>query len=183
MNASVMRIRLGTLRILDIYEPGRKVIAVGQNHFFPHPDFEFEGIKNDIGLLRLPKRIPFTPSIRKINLSTRCDLNENSDVMTIGNGLVDVKSQKLSKILQWAPFKTISREECNKEFNFLDNRKTVICINSPKGVGSSVCDGDSGSALIKLDDGTLIGVASFVSDRGCDKGDIKQNNYNEIKNR
>lgn len=183
MNASVMRIHLGTLRILEIYEPGRMVIAVGQKHFFPHPDFEFEGIKNDIGLLRLPKRIPFTPSIRKVNLPTTCDLNEHSFVVTIGNGLVDVKSKELSKILQWAPFKIISREKCNEKFKFLDNRKTVICINSPKDVGSSVCNGDSGGPLIKFFDGTLIGVASFVSNKGCDKGDVKQNNYNEIKNR
>ncbi|XP_055327026.1 collagenase-like [Sitodiplosis mosellana] len=172
IDVSVMRIHLGLLKTMQFDEPGRIVLTAEKGQYFSHPDFQMNGVINDIGLVRLPKRINFTPSIQKIKLPTTCDSNsnENIDVIGIGNGLTDDDSTKPSPILRWASFRTISREKCNEVFRFLNFRTTVICIESPKEVGSSICHGDSGSGLIRRSDNTLIGVASFVADSGCDNG-------------
>lgn len=90
------------------------------------------------------------------------------DVIAVGNGVTSSKYEQNVSILQFAPLRTISMFKCWKEYPNLSMRKGVVCARSNNQ--TSICHGDSGGPLTTADTGKLVGIASFVSAKGCDYG-------------
>lgn len=168
--AHEIRAHLGSWKIHDVDEVGREIYLVTKKNFHPHPNFSLARIANDIGLIRLPQPTRFNQRIQKIQLPTKCESNENVDVVSMGNGMMNMSiTDQLAPVLQWSPFKTLSNEKCLEAFPLLKYRTTAICVQNKDM--RSVCHGDSGGGLVRRTDTTLIGVTSFISiTEGCEKG-------------
>lgn len=110
-----------------------------------------------LALIRLPRKIQFTQYIQAVNLPKTCESAENIDVVTMGNGAISDYTG-ISDQLHFAVMKTIPLYECRKVFPMLLLRKSVICAQNSM-YPQSICNGDSGSALVTKSGGILIGVS------------------------
>lgn len=131
---------------------------VPRENFFVHSSFTLDKMTNDIALIRLPEKAKLTPSIKPIQLSV-CGFSKFIDVIAIGCGSTVPNTYKMAPNLQYAHLKTISMEICKKCYPFLNEECDLICAWSLKN--SSIYRGDSGSPLVKRDDGTLFGISNF----------------------
>lgn len=146
-------VHLGMHESRNVGEPGRVIALIKKNNVFVHPGYK--GIMNDIALIKLSKPIKFTSFIKPIKISQSLDVNENIDVIAIGNGYVN-EGDDIAKYLEWIPLKTVSYDRCKR---ILPVEKTMICAGNGKG---SVTFGDSGGPLVSSCNKTLIGISSFI---------------------
>lgn len=169
VDAKEIRIHLGALKLRAVFEEGRALLVSTRENFYPHPYFGPNTIINDIGLLRLPVKIEFSKSIKPIQLPNSCEINENVDVIAMGHGVVKKHTYNdVAPMLQYAPMQTTSMLECYDTYPRMYWRKSVLCTKSSEE--RSVCHGDSGGSLVRQNDTTLIGIASFVNVEGCFSG-------------
>lgn len=148
-----MRVHLGMWQSGKTNEQGRISKLIKKNHTFVHPNHK--GVLNDIALIKLSKAIKFTTFIKPVKLSQSVEVDENVDVIAIGNGHVN-ENGDTAKYLQWIPLKIISSDNCRRVF---PSSGAIICAENGKG---SVAFGDSGGALIRADNKTLVGISSFI---------------------
>lgn len=94
-------------------------------------------------------------------------ISSDKDVVAIGNGIIN-DSQKFPPVLQYTELKTISRLSCAKSFPYLIFRSSVVCVKGEER--RSACSGDSGGPLVNWPNKSLIGLTSFGSAQGCEKG-------------
>lgn len=123
--------------------------------------------ESDIALVKLQTPVEFSDVIKPIAFACS-SISNDKDVIAIGNGITKDSDLTMPPILQYTQLKTMSRLSCLKSFPFLIFRGSVVCVKGEER--RSVCSGDSGGPLITPDN-TLIGLANFVSIRGCEKGD------------
>lgn len=112
-----------------------------------------------LALIRLPKKVQFTPFIQPAHLPTKYESTENVDVTALGNGATSNESG-LSPQLHFALLRTLPLNNCRRVFPIILLRKSLLCAYNDV-VPQSVCQGDSGGPLVKSDS-TLIGIACFV---------------------
>lgn len=92
------------------------------------------------------------------------------DVIAIGNGFQGYQNH--APILQYTELKTLDMSVCAEEFSarVMATRSNVICVNGDKENLRSACKGDSGGPLVKAKGDALVGIASFISVKGCQEG-------------
>lgn len=122
--------------------------------------------ESDIALVKLQTPVEFSDVIKPIAFACS-SISNDKDVIAIGNGITKDSDQTMPPILQYTQLKTMSRLSCLKSFPFLIFRGSVVCVKGEER--RSACSGDSGGPLITPDN-TLIGLTSFGSARGCEKG-------------
>lgn len=160
-------VHLGAQSFNDTSEPGRVIDRT--NTKFVHSNYNTFTATNDLGLLKLSKKIDFTDRIQPVLLPKSNDLFVDSEVIASGWGLKFTGDKNVASELQWAPMRIISQAECVKAYNVLIIRGTTICAKGSEK--QSVCNGDSGGPLVlKSDNRTLIGVTSFGHTSGCHLG-------------
>ena len=120
---------------------------------------EFSNECSFLGLIKLPQKVQFTPSIQPVRLPATCKIADNTDVIAMGNGVTSADSN-ISRKLRFTQLKTMSINSCRYEFPIVLLRTSVICAKDKDQSASAVCFGDSGSPLVTVD-GTLVGVTSF----------------------
>lgn len=91
-------------------------------------------------------------------MPTTCYVHDNTDTIAIGHGATS-KQSGLSEQLNYALFKTMPAKACRRQFPFLLNHNSVLCVHSE--LFQSIYKGDSGGPLITTANSTLIGVSSF----------------------
>lgn len=161
---------LGAHNVREQYEEGRVEQTAAE--FFAHPDYNPSTIKNDIGLVRLPKPVNFTDTIRPICLPSYSEEDEKFaglDAPASGWGKPTDDATSISPVLREVVTETITNLAC--KFELITISATNICI-SGKG-GKSTCNGDSGGPLhLIMDDGRYkqIGITSFGLVFGCELG-------------
>lgn len=120
---------------------------------------------SDIGLVKLPTPVEFNDIIKPVKLS--CNAPNNADVIAIGNGLNNT-DESVAPQLRYTHLKTVAGRECLIEFKMRWLKSGEICA---VGEGKrSVCGRDLGGPLISAKTGTLFGVTSLRSFKGCDLG-------------
>ena len=112
----------------------------------------------------MPAIVTFTPHLPPVELPTTTEMDENIDVVVMGNGRTTHSPS--STELQYAILKTLPYETCRLNFPHLPrlSRKPCICAIDQENAGqskASICSGDSGSPMLRMD-GSLLGIASFV---------------------
>lgn len=162
----------GITRLKDISRPGHQAITITKENFQWHPHYIEFMSWNDIGLIRLPEKIEFSRNIQPINLPNTCESPEKIKVVTMGHGVINNSMNKPSNKLLFASMKTLSLYDCRTSYPFLTFRKSIICVQNEVKM-QSVCKGDSGSPLIRIkkSNRTLIGIAVFTSEKGCEYGE------------
>lgn len=137
------------------------------SNYVVHPKYDDKRLKNDIALVKLTERANFTSNIYPVKLASNLLYDfKYEDVIAVGHG--NKASGLASNVLQFSQMYTIPMMRCHLVFPILKSGGTSLCAASKKG--SSVCDGDSGSGLIRKNDGRLIGIASFAHKDGCESG-------------
>lgn len=141
-------------------------LKVLRTNIFVYPYFFGNVYLNDIGLIKLHNRIRFSETVQPAKLPDSCEPHELINVIAVGNG--QTNKHKVATNLQYAELRTLSEVDCVKQDPALLLSLATICAESRKN--QSICHGDSGSGLIRRKDYVLIGVASWVHETGCDKG-------------
>ncbi|XP_031626209.1 serine protease persephone-like [Contarinia nasturtii] len=142
-----------------------------------HPNYSTLSKRNDIALLRLGKRIFFTPDITppclQMDLS---DMNSNVKLLVTGWGVTVVERGVRSDVLLKTQLTTMTFSECERilsNFNLQANQAALqdgisqgqYCAYDPTGRNDS-CQGDSGGPLqyfptTSSSVSTVIGIVSY----------------------
>ncbi|CAD7092804.1 unnamed protein product [Hermetia illucens] len=145
----------------------------GISSLIPHPNYKHPKVYDDIGLIKLDKKVELSPYIRPACLPTVSDEPEKKALVS-GWALVDrTKSKPGPQYLMKQVLERFTHQECNTTYNRQNNRRlpegirdqTQICF----GLRTETRDGcvaESGSPLqIHHKDlycmQTIIGVTSF----------------------
>jgi secreted trypsin-like serine protease len=141
--------------------------------FVLHPDYNPDTLENDIGLIEFRMPVTFTDYVKPVNLLPSAALSDNSPLVTMGWGQVDDEDPGLQDMVNYVSVTTISNAECRLFYGsqILD---TMACAAGNYNEG--ICFGDTGGPLIQyVSRGQVmhVGVASFISQNGCESTDPK----------
>uniref|UniRef100_A0A4Y0BD77 Peptidase S1 domain-containing protein n=1 Tax=Anopheles funestus TaxID=62324 RepID=A0A4Y0BD77_ANOFN len=160
-----VEVHLGAVDFDDQTNDGRQVLV--STEFFQHEKYNPLLVTNDVALVKLPQKVEFSERVQPVRLPTgNCDY-AGEGVIVSGWGLIESGGQVAQK-LQYAMLQVITNYECHKTFNPLVVRKTTICARGD--ANESPCNGDSGGPLVLAKDKTLVGVVSFIHEKGCESG-------------
>ncbi|XP_055910849.1 uncharacterized protein LOC129945214 [Eupeodes corollae] len=165
---------LGAHEIRNRDEDGQKRIEVTKRNFLIHPEWNARRLRNDIALVKLPEPITFTERIQPIALPRRSyEYKDFSEKLAIASGWGRYAPgvHAISNTLRYVRLRIIDVETCSRSFPFT-YQSTNICTSGMNG--KSTCHGDSGGPLVVRKKSSkkriLIGLTSFGSVFGCDKG-------------
>ncbi|XP_043256675.1 collagenase-like [Colletes gigas] len=131
---------------------------------FLHP--HFSPTINDVGLLYMPRDIPFGEAIQPIHLAGKDDTYEsfNGRMGTVIGWGKDRSKSTGTRRLKYATIPIISNSKCSMTWGITSNKH--IC--TAAGYKKDACQGDSGGPLIVLEDGVpvQIGIVSY-GDASC----------------
>ncbi|CAH4035080.1 chymotrypsin-2-like [Pieris brassicae] len=132
-----------------------------------HEKYSKPKIKNDIAIIQIQGKFKFSDKVQPIELLKEMAPIGKKSLLT-GWGYVNYRKRTVPNDLQMLEFKTISNDDCNKQFeklpypNLLPVDAGQLCVKRPKDKG--VCKGDSGGPLVIQDDKNKtvqIGVVSW----------------------
>ncbi|EDS44178.1 serine-type enodpeptidase [Culex quinquefasciatus] len=163
--ASSFEVHLGAVEFKEP-EGGDGRTVLNSTEFIRHEEYRRESVSNDIAVIKLPQRVPFSDRIRPVALPTGHD--DYNRRMAIASGWGKTKDRGgAAQRLQYAPLKVISNTECMLLYGPGTIQPSTICTRGENR--QSTCNGDSGGPLVLEDDRTLIGVVSFGSAIGCER--------------
>ncbi|XP_022826809.1 chymotrypsin-1-like [Spodoptera litura] len=153
-------------------------ISVGSNRFdsgteYPmvnsviHPDYDRDIIKNDIGIIITGSDVAYNDLVQPVSLSYSF-VGAGVPAIVAGWGTTS-STRPISAVLLELRTTTIDGEDCigrvkqaasqmGYDFLYTDPSLEVCTLHSP---GFGTCNGDSGSALRRVDDGQQFGIVSW----------------------
>lgn len=132
-----------------------------------HENYNQTFMSNDIAIVEVTKEIEFNDAIKPISFSCNYTLPA-MNVTIAGTGITSDVEKQSSNTLQWVNLKTIPNEQCARVYGRVET-SNVCAVTKPK---YGPCHGDSGSALIRQDDGNQmqVGIASYGAYYRCERG-------------
>ncbi|CAH0625229.1 unnamed protein product [Chrysodeixis includens] len=156
-----LRVNVGTNR----WNSGGQSYRVSRN--VTHPNYVQPTLRNDIGLLITNSDIVTNNRVQVVPLSYDF-VGENTKTRVAGWGRIRA-GQAFSAVLLELDLLTINADDCvglaaQAAIQFNPNAPTVepekeIC--TYHSVGHGTCNGDSGSALLRIDSGEQVGLVSW----------------------
>ncbi|RZC40182.1 Trypsin domain containing protein, partial [Asbolus verrucosus] len=166
--AVLFTIYLGTNNIKDIGTNGLKLAT---DNYELHPDFNASTLENDLGLIKLRMPITFTMYVRPIDYLPTYELLPGTPVVALGWGQTSDESPSIENELRFVYLAPLSDDECKFIYgNQVTNK--MVCASGLYNEG--FCLGDSGTPLVRFRNGpttTHMGIATFISQNGCDSPD------------
>lgn len=162
----VQLIRLGVIQLTDNFEADDCPEDYGASEQIPHPNYSAITDTNDIGLIRLDRRVQFSPYVRPICLPATGEIPREGHALKWGVvGSTPGRGDIMLKIKQDISDFTA----CNREYDNVLSASTQFCANSMEVGGyflSSTCSVFSGGPMShehpELDQmHVLFGVVSF----------------------
>ncbi|XP_036151864.1 kallikrein-9-like isoform X2 [Myotis myotis] len=165
--------------VCSAFSPGRFLwVRLGEHHlqkregpeqlfrvmdFFPHPGFKQNRItqdyKDDIMLIRLPRKARLGPAVQPLNVSETC-VSPGTQCLISGWGAVSSPTVHFPVTLQCANISILEPRLCQRAYPGQIS-KGMLCAGLWEG-GRGSCQGDSGGPLVCH--GTLAGVVSGGSE-------------------
>ncbi|EDW41896.1 GM24325 [Drosophila sechellia] len=142
---------------------------VTKNDIILHADWNIRTLRNDISLIRIP-HVDYSSAIHNVQLpkhESHYASYDGDEVIASGWGRTSDSSSAVAAHLQYAHMKVISNSECKHTY-YSTIRDSNICVSTPASV--STCNGDSGGPLVLASDKVQVGLTSFGSSAGCEKG-------------
>ncbi|CAO1426748.1 unnamed protein product [Diamesa serratosioi] len=133
-----------------------------------HPDYDTRTLLNDVAMIKFPSTVTFNNFIQPIALAEGTNNFAGDDAVLSGWGRFG-PNQESSAFLRFVNLQVITNLACRIRFPTIIQDST-ICANGEGNVGG--CNGDSGGPLSVQRNGQslLVGVTSFVSGVGCERG-------------
>ncbi|CAD7092803.1 unnamed protein product [Hermetia illucens] len=148
-----------------------KAERFGISKLFAHPDYKYPSVYNDIGPIKLDKKVKLSPDIRPACLPTVFEEPDKRAIL-LGWGLADRMRPGPQRLMKQI-LEKFSHEECNSTYSSRINRRmpegirdqTQICYGS-RIMTKGGCISESGSPLQVYHKDiycmqTIIGVTSF----------------------
>lgn len=151
------------------YQLSKVTHKVKKENFSMHPDWNRRNIENDIALIKIPYT-SYSEKIKPVKLASIKETDTTyieNNVITSGWGHVSDSSVGISSELDWSYMNVIKNDLCRSYFGWVI-KPSNVCIWT-YGLASN-CRGDSGGPLVLESSMTQIGVSSFGSNKGCEKG-------------
>ncbi|XP_030386338.1 chymotrypsin BI [Scaptodrosophila lebanonensis] len=165
---------LGANEIKNAKEKGQVRMMVPSTNFQIYPTWNPKRLKDDIALVRLPHAVSFNERIHPIQLPKRhyeYRNFKNKLAIASGWGRYSTGVHAISNVLRYVQLQIIDGRTCKRNFP-LSYRGTNICTSGRNA--RSTCNGDSGGPLVlqrrHSKKRVLVGVTSFGSIYGCDRG-------------
>ncbi|XP_017121712.1 chymotrypsin BI [Drosophila elegans] len=165
---------LGANEIKNAKEKGQVRLMVPSENFHIYPTWNPKRLKDDIALVRLPHAVSFNDRIHPIQLPKRhyeYRSFKNKLAIASGWGRYATGVHAISNVLRYVQLQIIDGRTCKSNFP-LSYRGTNICTSGRNA--RSTCNGDSGGPLVlqrrHSKKRVLVGVTSFGSIYGCDRG-------------
>lgn len=160
----------------DPFSPTRQTsyrATVSNTAFIIHENYERITRRNDIGLIRLTRDIPFNNLASAIALPSRSDVGTsfiNSQVTLSGFGVASDSATERNWDLFFITQTIIDNAECVRLYGNSVVTEATIC-NAGTG-GRSSCTGDGGGPVVINRNGSpvLVGIINFGSSLGCERG-------------
>ncbi|ETN65690.1 CLIP-domain serine protease subfamily C [Anopheles darlingi] len=141
----------------------------------PHPEYKQSSHYNDIALIKLSRKVIFTPYIRPICLPLQANGPQKRAIAS-GWGAIGFGQEKSSSLLK-VTLDLFSHDECKDLFEETRKLRTGVNATTQMCAGSrnstkDTCQGDSGGPLQVYNDAnvyctyTVIGVTSFGQNCG-----------------
>lgn len=138
-----------------------------------HPNYDHRTFANDIAMLYLPVHVPFSSTIRPVQLPVGgFQTFDYTGIWAGASGYgrySDLTIPSTNTMVRHVALQVIALSHCKAFYgdSVLDSN---VCTNGAGGVG--ICQGDSGGPLTVSSNGEpiLIGVSSFVAYDGCELG-------------
>ncbi|XP_035785487.1 brachyurin-like [Anopheles albimanus] len=168
---------LGGLAVLgahnySAWETTQQNIEFYQSGIRVHPNYNQDTIRNDIATVRLSVPAVFNARVQPIALPARSDARTFAGMegTASGFGRISDSIATPSDVLYYTRNPILSNAQCNTYWSTSSVDAQNVCLD-PTG-GRSACNGDSGGPLTVRDTAgnTQVGIASFVSARGCASG-------------
>ncbi|KAJ8918106.1 hypothetical protein NQ315_011563 [Exocentrus adspersus] len=169
INASYVELVFGAHNIL-INESTQ--LRVTSSNIINHPDFNSSNYNNDIALIQTPTPIVPNEHIQIVKLAPAyAGLYIGFAAVLSGWGTTSDSDPSIAPGLREVHFVVISNTPCAAVYGF----DIIDIVDMPKvcsGYGKvGGCSGDSGGPLVVGYYGEQVGIASFVSSRGCESTD------------
>ncbi|KAL7732817.1 hypothetical protein ACLKA6_005952 [Drosophila palustris] len=165
---------LGANEIKNAKESGQVRLMVPSSNFHIYPTWNPKRLKDDIAIIRLPHAVSFNERIHPIQLPKRhyeYRSFKNKLGIASGWGRYATGVHAISNVLRYVQLQIIDDRTCKRNFP-LSFRGTNICTSGRNA--RSTCNGDSGGPLVlqrrHSKKRVLVGVTSFGSIYGCDRG-------------
>ncbi|CAL1287559.1 unnamed protein product, partial [Larinioides sclopetarius] len=127
------------------------------------------GTEYDIALMKLKEPVTLNDGIQTICLPTKDSIYEDMNAQVIGWGVSEKGGRESAKVLQTLTESVPTNSLCGFIYAILGIpvTKRHVCAGGENNKG--ICFGDSGGPLVAMNETKpiAIGVASFVSRRGC----------------
>ncbi|XP_050075192.1 brachyurin-like [Anopheles maculipalpis] len=136
-----------------------------------HPQYNSVSIRNDIATVRLDTPAVFNAYVNVIDLPALSDARQFGGVEGTASGFGRTTDTSApSSVLMFVRNPVMTNAQCNLYWSTSSVEAQNVCLD-PTG-GRSACNGDSGGPLTVQDAGRSlqVGIASFVSARGCTSG-------------
>lgn len=165
--ASSVLVVLGA-HMLRENEPNQVRVNVPESGLEYHPEYDTRTLLNDIAVIKFPSAVTLNTFIRPIALAQGTNNFAGVDAVLSGWGRFG-STQATSTFLRFVNLQVITNLACRVRFPTIIQDST-ICANGEGNVGG--CNGDSGGPLSVQSNGQslLVGVTSFVSGVGCERG-------------
>ncbi|KAI8115125.1 Serine proteases 1/2 [Lucilia cuprina] len=137
--------------------------------FILNPGWNNKTLKNDISLVKIPETA-YTALIQPVELPALASSYPSfagDEVIASGWGRISDSASGVTNYLQWARLEVISNALCARTYGSTITSSN-LCVKTPGGV--STCKGDSGGPLVLASSGVQVGLTSFGSILGCEKG-------------
>ncbi|XP_053686950.1 collagenase-like [Sabethes cyaneus] len=165
-DATSFDVTLGAIELKNNTNDGGRV-TLSSSEFIQHENYQAGSAANDVAVIKLPSKVTFNDRIQPIKLPTGRDSYAQQQVLVSGFGQQHDNGAVAQK-LQYAPLTVIRNTECMLVYGVVAIKTNNICA---RGVNrESACHGDSGGPLVLEQDHTLVGVVSFGTLLGCERG-------------
>uniref|UniRef100_A0A1I8QCE9 Peptidase S1 domain-containing protein n=1 Tax=Stomoxys calcitrans TaxID=35570 RepID=A0A1I8QCE9_STOCA len=147
-----------------------KTYKVNKKNIIIHPEWTPSNLRNDISLIKIPA-VAFSAKIQAVKLpaiSNSYSTYAGDYAIASGWGRISDATSGVTKKLQWARMQVINNNECATSYGSSIVVPSTLCVSTPGGV--STCNGDSGGPLVLESTKVQIGLTSFGSSAGCEKG-------------
>ncbi|XP_063914155.1 brachyurin-like [Zophobas morio] len=167
--ALLFTIYLGTANLKEI--DTSTALRLATDEYILHPNFNPDTLENDVGVIKLRMPITFTTYIRPINYLPDFELLPGTPVVGMGWGQISDDDSGLVDEMRFVYLVPLSNDECRLIYG---NQLTEHMVCAAGNNNEGFCLGDSGTPLVRLRNGptyTHMGIASFISQNGCESTD------------